>query len=68
MNVLIRMTFSHASLIVHVGVQTLKQMFVQSCRDELPPKTLPQKPKQATMHTTMHAQTIHTSQRNAFTT
>ena len=30
-------------------------------------KTLPQKPmKQATMHTAMHAQTTHTSQRNAF--
>ena len=32
-------------------------------------KTLPQKPtKQATMHTGRHAQTTHTSQRDAFTT
>ena len=31
-------------------------------------KTLPQKPmKQAIVHTTMHAQTTHTSQCNAFT-
>ncbi len=35
------------------------------CRDALPPKTLLQKPmKQATVHTTMHAQTTHTSQCN----
>ena len=35
------------------------------CRDALPPKTLPQKPmKQVTVHTTMHAQTTHTSQCN----
>ena len=35
------------------------------CRDALPPKTLLQKPmKQATVHTTMLAQTTHTSQCN----
>ena len=47
-------------------IHSTKKCKNKSCRDALPPKTLPQKPmKQVTMHTAMHAQTTHTSQRNA---
>ena len=36
----------------------------KSCRDALPPKNTSTKTQQGRMHTAMHAQTTHTSQRN----
>ena len=41
----------------------------KSCRDALPPKnTSPKTNETSDIHTAMHVQTTHTSQRNAFTT